>query len=55
MELPAEISGKAASESNDFTGRQSGNVRDFLVQLAVVFLVSYFFLFAGYDPAPRFL
>lgn len=54
MELPAEISGRAASKSNDFTGRQSGNVRDFLVHLAVVFLASYLLLFAGMTRRPGF-
>ncbi len=55
MELPTEISGRAAPQSsNDFTGRQSGNLRDYLVQLAVVFLASYFLLFAGMTRRPGF-
>jgi hypothetical protein len=53
VEQRAEISG-TTPESNDFTGRQSGHLRDDLVQLAVVFLVSYFFLFAAMTRRPGF-
>jgi hypothetical protein len=54
VEPSAEISGTAPQSSNDFTGRQSGNLRDFLVQLAVVFLASYLLLFAGMTRRPGF-
>jgi hypothetical protein len=54
VERPTEISGRAAPQSNDFSGRQSGNLRDFLVQLAIVFLASYLLLFAGMTRRPGF-
>jgi hypothetical protein len=54
VEPSAEISGTAPQSSNDFTGRQSGNLRGFLVQLAVVFLASYLLLFVGMTRRPGF-
>jgi hypothetical protein len=55
VKLPAEISGRAAPQSsNDFTGRQRGSRRDFLVQLAIVFLASYVLLFAVMTRRPGF-
>jgi hypothetical protein len=54
VERSQEISWRAASHSSDLTARQSGNSRDFLVQLAVVFLASYLLLFLGMTRRPGF-
>lgn len=55
MELPAGFSRRANPQNNnDLTGRQCETLRNFLVQLGVVFLVTYFLLFAGMTRRPGF-
>ncbi len=53
MELPPEIRRRASPQSsNDFPGQQRETLRGSLVQLGVVFLVSYLLLFAGMSRRP---
>lgn len=55
MELPAGMSRRASPRSGrDFAGGPYETLRSSLVQLAVVFLVSYFLLFIGMTRRPGF-
>jgi hypothetical protein len=55
VELPAEMSRRANPQSGkDFAGGQYETLRSSLVQLGVVFLVSYFLLFIGMTRRPGF-
>jgi hypothetical protein len=54
VELPAEISGSNSQGNSDFTGRPCETCRSSLIQLGVVFLLSFLLLFLGMTRRPGF-